>query len=421
MTTFVIAASLLTLLTLVLLLWPLVRRQREAAPERARYDLAVYRDQLEEVERDVRRGVLGESEAEAARVEVKRRMLGAAAADSVAARHAEEPPKGPRSALRQSIRAAAVLSLLVPLGAAVLYVELGAPDTPDQPLAERGSELAAGGDRPASLEEAAERLAKRLEANPRDAGGWYLLGRAYLAMRRPSDAVSALAHAMALAPDELDVLGAYTEARLATSDGQVDDETRAALQKMLTLDPTSPQARFLLALDQAQQGDLPGAMQGWVDMIAMAPADARWLPTVRQHLQQAAEASGIDPASLHPSAEALALAEQLRAAERAEADATTAGVANEQAREAAQGQGAETGSGAAPPGPSAADVAAAGQMSSEERAQMIRGMVDRLAARLQETPDDIDGWRRLARAYDVLGETEKAADARKRIAALEGR
>jgi cytochrome c-type biogenesis protein CcmH len=66
-------------------------------------------------------------------------------------------------------------------------------------------------------------------------------------------------------------------------------------------------------------------------------------------------------------------------------------------------------------------MAAAAQMSPQERTQMVRGMVDRLAARLQENPDDLDGWRRLARAYDVLGEAEKAADARRRIAALEGR
>ena len=60
-------------------------------------------------------------------------------------------------------------------------------------------------------------------------------------------------------------------------------------------------------------------------------------------------------------------------------------------------------------------------MSEADRAQMIRGMVERLAARLQREPDDIEGWRRLARAYDVLGEPQKAGEARARIAALERR
>jgi cytochrome c-type biogenesis protein CcmH len=49
---------------------------------------------------------------------------------------------------------------------------------------------------------------------------------------------------------------------------------------------------------------------------------------------------------------------------------------------------------------------------------MIRGMVDRLAARLEQNPDDKEGWVRLAHAYDVLGEADKAQSARIRAAAL---
>jgi len=418
-TSLLIAGAVLTLLTLALLLSPLVRRRRSPAPERARFDLAVYRDQLDEVERDLRRGLLDAAEAEAARLEVKRRML--AAADPTAGAGG-----GPGDRPRRSGALALALALLLPAIAAGFYGWLGAPGSPDRPLAERRSEQTAagagagagvGGRQAATLQQAVEQLAKRLEANPGDAGGWYLLGRAYLSMQRPADAVTALGRAMALAPDELDVVAAYAEARLAASGGRIDDEVRDALHRMLTLDPASPQARFLLALDRAQQGDLPAAMQGWVDLAALAPPDAPWLPTVQQHLRRAAETSGIDPASIRPSAEALALADRLRAAERAEAG-TGAGAAG-----AGSGTGSAPGSPGteAPPGPGAADMAAAAQMSPQERTQMVRGMVDRLAARLQENPDDLDGWRRLARAYDVLGEAEKAADARRRIAALEGR
>ncbi len=423
MTAFVIATSLLTLLTLLLLVWPLLRRRRDASPQRARFDLAVYRDQLEEVERDLRRGVLRAGEADAARVEVKRRMLAAAASGSGGTDDAAHPPVPPAPPQR-SARAAIALLLLVPVAAAVVYLELGAPDRRDEPLAERRSAQVAGAagiGQPESLEQATAQLAKRLEATPNDVSGWYLLGRAYLALQRPADAVAALGHALALAPDEVEVVGAYAQARVAAAGGQVDDEARAALQKMVALDPASPQARFLLALDRAQQGDLAAAMQGWVDLIAIDPPDAPWLPSVREHLQRAAEASKIDAASVHPSTEALALSERLRAAERAEA--ATAAASAAAGPETGQGEAQEdrAGGSSAQPGPSAADVAAAQQMSAQDRAQMIRSMVDRLATRLQENPDDLEGWRRLARAYDVLGETGKAAEARKRIAALEAR
>ena len=63
------------------------------------------------------------------------------------------------------------------------------------------------------------------------------------------------------------------------------------------------------------------------------------------------------------------------------------------------------------PGPSQEDIAAAQSMSASEQSTMIRSMVARLAARLEDEPEDIEGWRRLANAYGVLGETDLAVDA----------
>jgi cytochrome c-type biogenesis protein CcmH len=122
-------------------------------------------------------------------------------------------------------------------------------------------------------------------------------------------------------------------------------------------------------------------------LLALSPADAAWLPVTREHLQQAAQRAGIDPATIQPSAEARELA-------------TTV---------------------ARMPPPSTADAAAAKEMSTEDRGRMIRGMVERLAARLRDNPDDLEGWRRLARAYQVLGDTDKASDAHAKIEALERR
>ena len=403
---FVAAAVILSAATLALLLRPLLRAPRRDAPSRAEFDVRLYRDQLVEVERDAARGLLAPAEAEAARTEVKRRLLAAAdAAGGGPAQGAGLPPVHRRWPL------ALALAVALPAASALLYIELGEPGSPDQPIAERRMrEMLAGGtttEQAASLEQATQQLEKRLEGRPDELGGWFLLGRSYLSLQRFPDAVRALARARALAPEDPDVVGAYAEAALAAAGGQVDATSREALAKLLALDPASPKARFLLALDKAQQGDLAAAMQGWVDLAAISAPDAPWLPMVREYLDQAGAQSGIDPTTLQPSPEALALAAAQR--EPAPASGGTAG------------QGAPLVPAAGGAGPNAADVAAAREMSPGDREQMIRGMVDRLAARLQEQPDDIDGWRRLARAWEVLGEPEKAAEARARVAALEQR
>jgi cytochrome c-type biogenesis protein CcmH len=375
----IIGAALLTGVTLGLLLLPLVRKPRSGANARAEFDLRVYRDQLAEVERDARRGLLGGEDAAAARAEVKRRMLSAIAGTDQTRRKA--PPSRRASA---GVLAAIVLGM--PLAAILLYAAIGAPRSADRPLAGRGSELAAasigGEQRTDSLEQIAAQLAKKLESSPDNAEGWFLLGRAYVTLGRYQDAVGALGRARDLAPDRPEVANAFAEALIAEAGGEVGDGAREALQKVLVLDPRNPQARFLLALDLAQQGDLRGAAQGWMDLIAIAPSGATWLPVVRQHLEQAARQAGIDPATVHPSAEARALVA------------------------------------ASESGPAAAT---AEEVSRQQRSQTIQGMVDRLAARLRDNPDDLEGWRRLARAYQVLGEADKARDAQARVDALERR
>ena len=90
-----------------------------------------------------------------------------------------------------------------------------------------------------------------------------------------------------------------------------------------------------------------------------------------------------------------------------------------EARAKLESLGASSETAAAPPGPTRDDVDAASRMTTDERSAMIRGMVDRLAARLEENPNDVDGWLRLGRSYGVLGEHEKAVEAMAKAAALE--
>ena len=234
-------------------------------PARAEFDLSVYRDQLAEVDRDRERGLLDTEQAAAARIEVERRMLATAG---------DRTPEPPAPRQRWSRPAAAVLvAVLVPAAAFGLYLVLGAPAVPDRPWAERETpgQTAAG---IATMETAVARLAERLQADPNDADGWILLGRSYVTMERYPEAAEAFRRALALNDADPDLAAAYGEVLVATAGGHVTPEARRAFEDALGAAPDNPKARYYLALDKAQQGDLDGALQGWVDLAKNSPPDA---------------------------------------------------------------------------------------------------------------------------------------------------
>ena len=407
MTPLFVAAGVLTCTVILLLVAPLVRRRRRAAPREA-YDLAVLVQQLAEVDRDAQRGLIDAPEAEAARIELKRRILGVADAASAPDPAATDDTHAP--SLARTGRTAAAIAVVVPLIATAVYLAVGQPGSPDRPLAARLAEgdlaersKAAPEDR-ASLEQTVDQLQRFLRERPNEAEGWLLLGRARLTLDQPMEAIAALQRASAIAPGRSDIAAALGEAIVIGAGGEVTDAARGVLSAALETDPHNIQARYYLALGDAQRGDVRKAVQGWVDLVALSPAGAPWLPQVEAQIGEAAADLGIDRAALQPTPEVLALA---RSAPPAAAGA------------ARPPDGA--GAGAAGVGPSRADVEAAAAMSPAEREAMIRGMVARLAERLEAQPDDADGWLRLARAYDVLGEPGKAADARTRAEAVRRR
>ncbi|MFQ5955727.1 MAG: c-type cytochrome biogenesis protein CcmI, partial [Kiloniellales bacterium] len=446
-------------------LLPLLRR-RPAAPARVAYHLEVYRDQLKELDRDIERGIIDEDEAAAARLEIERRMLAAADAGDAEAAKAPAGPAAPGAAHKA---VAAVLAVALPAGAVALYLGVGQPGLPDRPLAERrGAEapVAAGG-APESgarnLTDMAARLARRLRDQPQDLGGWVLLARTYQELGRPAEAATAYGSAVAIAGDRAELRAAQGEALVYAAQGMVTPAARQAFDKALELDPTDPRARFYLALAAAQAGRFKQAIDGWRALATEASPDTPWLPAVRQRIEETAAAHGVDatralaglpePAAPGPDATDMAAANQISPGDRgamirgmveglaarleedpsdvegwtrlirsytvlnqpdqARAALAQAVAANADAearlRAAARSFGLDQGS--APRGPDAADIAAAQDMSPDERRRMIANMVQGLASRLEREPDDLEGWLRLARAYGVMGRRQDEAEA----------
>lgn len=342
--------ALMTAAAVFAVLWPLSRR----APARAGSDVAVYRDQLDEIARDKAAGLIGEAEAEAAKVEVSRRLI--AAADAEAAGKSA----GGGSALWRRRGAAIAGFALLPIGAVALYLALGSPHMPGEPLAAR---LQAPGQNQ-SLAGMIAQVEAHLERNPQDARGWEILAPIYLRLGRFDDAVSARRRVLALAGESAERQADLGEALAAAANGVVTAEAKIAFERAVALDPVELKSKFYLGLAAEQDGDRAKAATIWRGMLDGAPADAPWAPMVREALARAG--------------------------------------------------------GPAEKGPSVDDVAAASGMNAQDRAAMIRGMVDGLAERLKQNGDDVDGWLRLVRAYVVLGERDKAnsaaADAKRAMA-----
>jgi cytochrome c-type biogenesis protein CcmH len=361
--------ALMTAGALGAVVWPMLRARGMTA---AGSDLIVYRDQLEEIERDRTDARIGAVEAEAARVEVSRRLLAAANAEN--ARPAETASGG----RRHMVATAAVV--MIPLFALALYAVRGSPDLPGQPLASRvkGGEdnLEAN-----TIFQLIARVEAHLEENPDDGRGWEIVAPVYMKLERYEDAAKARRRAISLlgatSAREVD-LG---EALTAAANGVISEEAQAAFNRAIALDAENFKAQFYLGLAAEQDGNTAEAARLWRALIARAPADAPWLTVVRQSLARV-EIPGAEV----PTAEPHAAGAPVAKSPVAKAPSTAAAV----------------------PGPRPEDIAKAGQMTEQQRAQMIGGMVEGLATRLHENGSDLDGWLRLLRAYKVLGEHAKA-------------
>jgi cytochrome c-type biogenesis protein CcmH len=382
--------SAVTLGVLLILVVPLLRRQT-AAPARIAYDIVVYRDQLAEVERDLERGLLNEGQAEAARTEILRRMLAAEDAEL----EAVQPEYLLTGGRQLRLTTALVILIGVPLGSFGLYSVLGAPSLPGQPYASRQA------DPDLQMTEMAANLAADLRAKP-DGEGFATLAETYFALKRYDEASEAFRRAISLGMIDAPILASLGETIVLQNNGDVLPDARTAFQQALTLDHQEPRARFYLGLAKAQQGRFAEAVSIWRDLEKDSPADAPWLGMLKEHIGEYAKQGGFDPASIKPVPPA---PEGLKTAEgTSNPHADAAPPAASKADDAGKDQ-----AGAIPGGDSAAAAVLA--QTPEERAQTIKAMVDALAARLEQQPDDFDGWMQLARSYQSLGDLEKARKA----------
>ncbi|MBY0531526.1 MAG: c-type cytochrome biogenesis protein CcmI [Xanthobacteraceae bacterium] len=257
--------ALMTAAAVLAVLWPLSREPRFAGEAAG---LAVYRDQLAELETDRARGLLPASEAEAARIEVSRRLLAAAS---------EKAPKTAANLARR--RLASIFALIgIPALSLSLYLYLGAPEFPDAPLAERRALPVEQQD----IGMLIGRMEERLEQNPNHGEGWELIAPIYMRAGRTGDAIAAQENTIrilgATAAREV-ALGEY----LRIASGRISPESKAAFERALALDGKSSSALFYLGLEAEESGRLADAKTFWSRLVESTNTKDPWrIPAQRR-------------------------------------------------------------------------------------------------------------------------------------------
>lgn len=389
MTAFWIAAVAATVAVLGLLVLPLMRKSKGTAqPSRADFDLTVYKDQLAEVDRDLERGVLSEDQALAARTEIERRML-AATGEAMGEGQSSEAPRP--SAVRTTGALLVALLVVVPLGAFGIYALVGSPNLGDQPLsgrvAERNPQVNPA-EREAQLRAMVKDLQARLEREPQDARNWNLLGKAQEMLGNQAEAISAFEKLVEVTDRHPDALIILAEALFVEAGQVVTPESAKMFKEARTQDPANPMTYYYVALERQQVNDYQGAIDEYLGLLAVSPSNGPWVSDIQSRIAALAGELGIEApvAQMLPPVDASAL----------------------------------PGANAGAPGPTQEQVQQAQDMSPEEQQAMIRSMVERLAGKLKDNPDDLAGWQRLAQAYQVLGDETGLAEAEAQIKRLGG-
>jgi cytochrome c-type biogenesis protein CcmH len=277
MIAFTALAAVLVVTALLFLLWPLLRAPRAGASVQAA-NLSIYRDQFAELERDLRLGVLEAGQYEAARAELQRRLLDEAGDASTT----------PAIAPRSSRVTAAAIALALPVMAALLYWQLGEPQALDPA---RLAPPDASNITQEEFEAMTAQLAARLEANPDDAEGWAMLGRAYKALGRHTDAAKALAEANQRMPGVPELLVEYAEA-LAQAHGRLAGEPRRLLEQALKIAPNDPKALTLAGGAAFEAGDYQRAIGYWQSVAATVPPESELGMALATGIQRAQSMAG---------------------------------------------------------------------------------------------------------------------------------
>ena len=361
----------------IALIWPLLRQTKTNMPpfNRKEYELHVYREQLKKIAQDYQEGLLTIDNAEIAQAEIHHKIL---QTDKL---FTSQPTHKILDRQAKSFLSISIV-LFCFLGSVISYLQLGSPNLPGYNTTQIQNPVKASSqsnnDTTNALRKKISGLLKDLDNNPNNIDHWVLLGDTLIAAGQYDGAEEAYQRAYKLDSSDKEIGADYAEARILNNMGRVDQYTVSLLTSLLSESPRLPKALFYLGLGKAQSGKYGDALQHWVDVRALSPRSAPWLPMLQRQIDKISKKSGINPDSIKPSISSATDTSNLTPLPKLDLEQ----------KEIISG------------------------MSEEAKLRMIYDMVKGLSERLKNNPDDLEGWARLIKSYQVLGEREKADYAR---------
>jgi len=374
-------------------------------------DISACIDQLTELEKKAAAGTIDGNEADVTRADIKRRILSAG--------RTEKLDRARLSLSKRNLAVVAVAGIAIvgsfglhawnnDLANSITSMQLGSRNStsvvdqlaaataalPPGPLflqnQQRGRVQGQQQATLGSVEEMIDRVVQRLKRNPKDVEGWRVLGWSYFNTDRFEESSAAYAKAIELSPNNAELRSAYGEALVRAAAGNVTDEAKAVFERTLQLNPADSRAHFFIGLSKEQAGDKMSALNDWIAILNHGDSSEPWFADLTQRANKLGQDVGVDVSSLLHRGNAETTGGVLGSLEKQQSAAPDAARKTE---------------------PTAEDVRNAEAMAPTDRAAMIRGMVDRLAARLEETPNDVEGWIKLIRSRKILGENDAAEEA----------
>ncbi len=279
MTGFVVIAVGMTVFALFWVLLPLLRSRAPGSGLAMREsNLAILRDQLGELERDLASGVISAEQHARARAELERRAI-----DEGDAEGARAVSNGGSSKLT-----AIVVGVLVPACAVSLYLWVGEP-AGLRPAAEVAEKQVT----PQQIDDMVAGLAAKLEKNPDDAKGWAMLARSYYVMQRMPEAVKAYAKATEKITDDAGLYADYADAMAMSMGRKIEGPAYELVETALKIDPNQPKALAMAGTAAFYRKDFPGALKHWEKLLPMLPPDSEMAKSLVEGIAEARQLGGI--------------------------------------------------------------------------------------------------------------------------------
>mgnify|MGYP002401715834 CR=1 FL=1 len=241
---------------------------------------AIYREQLRDLENDLKDGSLAQCAFDEAQRELQRRLL---------AESGDENPSVGEPVPSRAMRTAIVLAVLLPVASGALYAWLGSPDALKPGMSHKAN---AG-----EMDKMVEALAARLEKNPDDLRGWAMLARTYKAMRRFEEAEKAFARLGDAINEDATMLASYADLLAVRANGNLEGRPLQLIDKALELEPDHGMALSLAGTAAYNRKDFATAVKYWDRLLKTLPPDSDEAKGVAEAIAKLREEHKLGPAT----------------------------------------------------------------------------------------------------------------------------